>query len=148
MRVCRTCYSSGNDFRRALLGASFRDVMGAYNRGCVNLRAPCSLGKEVGERARPKQFLNSISTSFCLFFFSGRQIRHFCVMSTFFCSRVHGGAVEACRQRWARATPRAIPVEAASSKRPRLKPVPVHFVRTGSPSCCHGRRPAACRSVG
>ncbi|CAN0317558.1 unnamed protein product, partial [Hapterophycus canaliculatus] len=49
VRVCRTCYSAGNDFRRALLRGSYSEAIEVYNRGCVNLRAPCGqVGQEVG----------------------------------------------------------------------------------------------------
>lgn len=44
--MCRTCYSAGKAFRRALLRGSYRLAMEAYGTGCVNLRAPFS-DKEV-----------------------------------------------------------------------------------------------------
>ncbi|CAM9511280.1 unnamed protein product [Ectocarpus sp. 8 AP-2014] len=42
VRVCRTCYSVGKAFRRALLRGSYQGAMDAYGTGCVNLRAPFS----------------------------------------------------------------------------------------------------------
>eukprot|EP00752_Nemacystus_decipiens_P018771 g16830.t1 len=42
VRVCRTCYSAGKNFRRALLQGSYLGAMEAYSTGCVNLRVPYS----------------------------------------------------------------------------------------------------------
>ncbi|CBJ32496.1 conserved unknown protein [Ectocarpus siliculosus] len=42
VRVCRTCYSVGKAFRRALLRGSYQGAMEAHGTGCVNLRAPFS----------------------------------------------------------------------------------------------------------
>jgi len=42
VRVCRTCYAAGKDFRTALLTGSHAGALQAYSTGCVNLRVPCN----------------------------------------------------------------------------------------------------------
>lgn len=39
--MCRTCYSTANTFRKALLEGCYLGAMEAYSTGCVNLRVPC-----------------------------------------------------------------------------------------------------------
>ncbi|CAN0181243.1 unnamed protein product, partial [Hapterophycus canaliculatus] len=43
VRVCSTCYSAGEDFRKALLAGSEEEAMAAFSTGCVNLRVPYTI---------------------------------------------------------------------------------------------------------
>lgn len=73
VRVCRTCYSTGKNFRRALLQGSYLGAMEAYSTGCVNLRDPCShVSEEVNLNLRGKQRL--AASILCACTYSSRRL--------------------------------------------------------------------------